>query len=124
MDKEITVGFRIAVLVVAVVVVARFASGIAAHYAHRLLPSSVSLAKVVVNVIVMIIGLLVIFQTMGIEIGPMIAALGVGGLAVALALQDTLSNFLRGHQHSGDATNPARRLHPSRRGPGRRSCTT
>jgi len=96
MDKEITVGFRIAFLVVAVIVVSRFASGIAAHYAHRLLPSSVSLAKVVVNVAVFTIGLLVIFQTMGIAIAPIITALGVGGLAVALALQDTLANFFAG----------------------------
>jgi small-conductance mechanosensitive channel len=96
MDKEVTVGFRIAVLVVAVIVVARFASGIAAHYAHRLLPSSVSMAKVVVNVVVFMIGLLVIFQTMGIAIAPIITALGVGGLAVALALQDTLANFFAG----------------------------
>jgi small-conductance mechanosensitive channel len=96
MHKEITTGFRIAVLVLAIVVVARFSSGIAAHYASRLLPSSVSLAKVVVNVVVMIIGLLVIFQTMGIAIAPIITALGVGGLAVALALQDTLANFFAG----------------------------
>lgn len=97
-DKQITMGFRLAVLVLAIVVVARFASGIAAHYAHRLLPSSVSLAKVVVNAVVMIIGLLVIFQTMGIEIAPMLAALGVGGLAVALASKDTLENFFAGIQ--------------------------
>jgi small-conductance mechanosensitive channel len=52
----------------------------------------------VVTAVVMIIGLLVIFQTMGIQIGPMLAALGVGGLAVALALQDTLANFFSGLQ--------------------------
>jgi len=96
MDKEITLGFRIAVLIVAIVVVARFASGITAHYAHRLLPSSVSMAKVIVNVVVFTVGLLLVFQTMGIAIAPIITALGVGGLAVALALQDTLANFFAG----------------------------
>jgi small-conductance mechanosensitive channel len=96
MDKQITLGFRIAVLLIAIVVVARFASGIAAHYAHRLVPSSVSMAKVIVNVVVLTIGLLVIFQTMGIKITPILTALGVGGLAVALALQDTLANFFAG----------------------------
>ena len=95
-DDKITIGIRLAVLVISIVVVARFASGIAAHYANRLFPSSVSLAKVVVNTVVMIIGLLVIFQTMGIQIAPLITALGVGGLAVALALQDTLANFFAG----------------------------
>jgi small-conductance mechanosensitive channel len=33
---------------------------------------------------------------MGIQIAPLITALGVGGLAVALALQDTLANFFAG----------------------------
>lgn len=93
---QVTTGFRIAVLVMSIVVVARFASGIAAHYATRLLPSSVSLAKIVVNAVVLIIGLLVIFQTMGIQITPILTALGVGGLAVALALQDTMANFFAG----------------------------
>ena len=96
MHKDVTLGFRIATLAIAVVMMARFASGIAAHYAHRFLPSSVSMAKVIVNVAVFTVGLLVIFQTMGIAIAPMLTALGVGGLAVALALQDTLANFFAG----------------------------
>jgi small-conductance mechanosensitive channel len=97
-DHEVTVGTRIAVMALAIFVAARFASGIAAHYAHRILPSSVSLAKIIVNAVVFSIGILVIFQTMGIQITPVITALGVGGLAVALALQDTLANFFAGIQ--------------------------
>jgi small-conductance mechanosensitive channel len=96
MHKDVTLGFKIATLLIAIIVMARFASGIAAHYAHRLLPSSVSMAKVIVNVAVFTVGVLVIFQTMGIAIAPMLTALGVGGLAVALALQDTLANFFAG----------------------------
>jgi len=46
--------------------------------------------------VVFTVGLLVVFQTMGIAIAPVITALGVGGLAVALALQDTLANFFAG----------------------------
>jgi len=98
MSEGITTAARLLILVLSVIVVGRFASGIAAHYAHRLLPSSVSLTKIVVNVIVMAFGLLIIFQTVGIKITPILAALGVGGLAVALALQDTLANFFSGMQ--------------------------
>ena len=97
-SDRVTSGGRIAVLLMAIIFTARVASGIAVHYAHRLLPSSASLAKVIVNAAVMLIGLLVIFQTMGIEITPILTALGVGGLAVALALQDTLANFFAGIQ--------------------------
>jgi small-conductance mechanosensitive channel len=39
---------------------------------------------------------LIILQSLGISIAPILTALGVGGLAVALALQETLSNFFSG----------------------------
>jgi len=45
---------------------------------------------------ILIIGLLIILSVLGISITPLITALGVGGLAVALALQDTLSNLFAG----------------------------
>ena len=45
---------------------------------------------------VLAIGALIILQTLGISITPIITALGVGGLAVALALQDTLANLFAG----------------------------
>jgi small-conductance mechanosensitive channel len=45
---------------------------------------------------VVIIGFLIALSSLGIAISPMITALGVGGLAVALALQDTLSNLFAG----------------------------
>lgn len=47
---------------------------------------------------VLVVGLLVVFQTLGIAITPVLTALGVGGLAVALALQPTLSNLFSGIQ--------------------------
>jgi len=45
---------------------------------------------------ILIIGLLIILSVFGISITPLITALGVGGLAVALALQDTLANLFAG----------------------------
>ena len=44
----------------------------------------------------MILGLLVILNGLGLSITPMLTALGVGGLAIALALQDTLANLFAG----------------------------
>lgn len=108
-DDEIATGTRIVVMLLSIFVAARLAGGIAVHYAHRVLPSSVSLAKIIVNIVIFTVGLLVIFQTMGIQVTPVITALGVGGLAVALALQPTLANFFAGIQllslkefHTGD----------------------
>ena len=45
---------------------------------------------------VVTIGLLVVLRGVGLEITPILTALGVGGLAVALALQDTLANLFAG----------------------------
>ncbi len=42
------------------------------------------------------IGILIMLTDLGISIAPLITALGVGGLAVALALQDTLANLFAG----------------------------
>jgi len=46
--------------------------------------------------LVFVIGFLIILQTLGLSITPILTALGVGGLAVALALKDTLSNLFSG----------------------------
>lgn len=45
---------------------------------------------------VWILGGLVLLQTLGISITPLVTALGIGGLAVGLALQDTLANLFAG----------------------------
>lgn len=49
-----------------------------------------------VRIIFFCIGLLIILRTLGISITPMLTALGVASLAVALALQDTLGNLFSG----------------------------
>jgi small-conductance mechanosensitive channel len=45
---------------------------------------------------ILVIGVLVCLSVLGISIAPLLTALGVGGLAVALALQDTLANLFAG----------------------------
>lgn len=57
---------------------------------------SVGLSVTFAKVTVWIIGLLVLLSHLGIQVTPILTALGVGGLAMALALQDTLSNFFAG----------------------------
>src|SRR5690606_15142915 len=48
------------------------------------------------RVAVLVVGGLVVLQSLGISITPLLTALGVGGLAAALALQDTLANLFAG----------------------------
>jgi small-conductance mechanosensitive channel len=75
--------------------VARFAGLVVSTATAGALPG-VSLIANVVRVLVLSVGLLIVLQTLGIAITPIITALGVGGLAVGLALQDTLTNFFAG----------------------------
>ncbi|QQR85924.1 MAG: mechanosensitive ion channel family protein [Flavobacteriales bacterium] len=59
---------------------------------------SASILGIIVRAIVFTIGGLVILHDLGISITPIVTALGVGGLAVALALQGTLANLFAGLQ--------------------------
>jgi small-conductance mechanosensitive channel len=54
------------------------------------------LIRFVVQSIVYTIGFLILLNTLGVAITPLLTALGVGGLAVAMALQDTLGNLFSG----------------------------
>lgn len=57
---------------------------------------STGLAYGIIKGIILVIGFLIILGTLGVSITPLLTALGVGGLAVALALQDTLANLFAG----------------------------
>ncbi len=54
------------------------------------------LAHGIIKGLILIVGFLILLSSLGISITPLITALGVGGLAVALALQDTLVNLFAG----------------------------
>jgi small-conductance mechanosensitive channel len=57
-----------------------------------------SLIRNLTRWLIYLVGGMIVLQTFGINMAPMLTALGVGGLAVALALQDTLSNLFAGLQ--------------------------
>ncbi len=55
-----------------------------------------SLLDNIVTFIIYSTGVIIVLQHIGISITPFITALGVGGMAVALGLQDTLANIFAG----------------------------
>jgi small-conductance mechanosensitive channel len=57
---------------------------------------STGLAYGIIKATIYLVGVLVMLAKLGISIAPLLTALGVGGLAVALALQDTLANLFAG----------------------------
>ena len=54
------------------------------------------LISTVVSIVIYLIAFLMILRYLNVEITPLVATLGLGGLAVGLALQNTLSNFFAG----------------------------
>jgi small-conductance mechanosensitive channel len=77
-------------------VLANIASGVITHYSGKWDLPGASLTRTISKIVIFAIGILVILNALGISITPILATLGVGGLAVALALQDTLSNLFAG----------------------------
>lgn len=76
---------------------ARAATGFVELYTkrHSNIPQT-SLLPNIINVIIYSMGILVILSSMGVSIAPLLTALGVGGMAIALGLQETLTNICAG----------------------------
>ncbi|MFE4857608.1 mechanosensitive ion channel family protein [Streptomyces sp. NPDC056670] len=77
---------------------ARVIAGLVQSVAHSRtgVAGSATIFVNITRVVVVAMGVLVALETVGISIAPLLTALGVGGLAVALALQDTLANLFAG----------------------------
>jgi len=91
--------------VVSVIIFAdRLLCGAIVTYADRVEVFRVAggLVQSTVRAVVFVVGVLVMLGTLGINITPVIASLGVGSLAVALALRPTLENFFAGIQVISD----------------------
>ena len=78
-------------------VIARTLSGLVDLHTQKndKLPQT-SLLTNIINIVIYLAGALIILEYCGISIAPIVTALGVGGMAVALGLQDTLANIFAG----------------------------
>jgi small-conductance mechanosensitive channel len=88
----------VSVILSVTIVLSKIAVGFVNLYSRKtegVLPSTSIFANLT-KLLILLLGILIILQTLGISITPILTALGVGGLAVALALQDTLSNLFAG----------------------------
>lgn len=91
------------IIVSVIVILGRIVSGMVQIFAKRAKGAfhATSIFAHFTTALIFIIGVLVILQWLKIPVAPILGALGVGGLAVALALQDTLSNLFAGLQIIG-----------------------
>ena len=93
-DKGLSILAVFAVALVTANILAGFAR-VRAERIESVLPVT-SLTENIIRIVVYGVGTLIVLNKLGISIAPILATLGVGGLAVALALKDTLSNFFAG----------------------------
>jgi small-conductance mechanosensitive channel len=94
--------FRVAITVLLVsgcaIALTRLAvAGVSVYAAHRpALAPATSVARMAARIVIGILAALTGLQALGVPVTPLLTTLGIGSLAVALALQDTLANFFAG----------------------------
>ncbi|WP_433232780.1 mechanosensitive ion channel family protein [Actinomadura formosensis] len=87
----------VAILVISLAMARLIAASVTSiAMARQGVAANVTIFANITRVIVLGIGILIMLQSIGVSITPLLGALGVGGLAVALALQDTLANLFAG----------------------------
>lgn len=89
---------RLILIILAVVTIRGLIFHLVSPWLNQTNPAGTSLVRNTINIGVFLIGGLMILQTLGISITPIITALGVGGLSFALALKDTLTSAIAGLQ--------------------------
>jgi small-conductance mechanosensitive channel len=63
---------------------------------HPSFSPALGVGRGIVRVVITVLAAITALQTLGVPVAPLLTTLGVGSLAVALALQDTLANFFSG----------------------------
>ncbi|BAY13050.1 mechanosensitive ion channel family protein [Calothrix sp. NIES-2098] len=86
----------IIVLYSVTLVLARLTAGFVNLFTHRTEGVSASLVANIAMAAVLMLGTLILLQTLGVQITPIVTTLGISGLAVGLALKDTLENLFSG----------------------------
>lgn len=91
-------GIGVFAIVSITLVAASLAVRLVSAYGERQgMPFAVAgLSRTLIRILVLAIGLMTLLHLFGVNIVPLVATFGVTGLAVALALQDTLANFFAG----------------------------
>jgi len=93
-------GLKACVILLIILFMNRLLLGLMKSYSAKVevLRISKGFTEVLVRLVVFAIGGLVLLDSFGVSITPILASLGVGSLAVALALQPTLENLISGFQ--------------------------
>jgi small-conductance mechanosensitive channel len=98
LDRTVDVGTKAA----SVFLIVMFADGFVQAWLQsragqsKILATSGGVLRTAAKILVYVIGILMVLSSVGIDVTPLLASLGVGSLALGLALQKTLEDFLAG----------------------------
>ncbi len=103
-DRAFSLGVRIVVILAGVLFVDGLIKALLQRASRKAtyLRTSSGIVQTAVRGVIILIALLIVLDTAGVSITPLVASLGVGSLAVALALQSPLANFFAGIQILAD----------------------
>lgn len=103
-DRGLNLGVKIAFILAGVFFVDRLIKSLLLHYSARAdyLKASFGIVQIAMRAVMLLLTLLIILDMAGVSITPLLASLGVGSLALALALQAPLVNFFAGLQLVAD----------------------
>ncbi|MGB2599548.1 MAG: mechanosensitive ion channel family protein [Candidatus Omnitrophota bacterium] len=98
--KWVDIAFKATSIIAVIIFFDRLLRGLLAYYSERvkILKESGSMLHVAIRAIVIGLGLLILLDSFGVSITPILASVCIGSLAIALALQPTLENFFAGIQ--------------------------
>jgi len=100
LTKYFSVALRATTIAAVVIFLDKLLRALIQSYSSKvdMLRTSGAIVQGVIRAIVIGLGLLILLDSFGVSITPILASLGIGSLAVALALQPTLENFFSGMQ--------------------------
>jgi small-conductance mechanosensitive channel len=104
LTSNFVVIFKAVSIVAVVLFLDRFLNDLLKEYDRKIeiLKSSGSIVRGVVRGVVICLGVLILLDSFGVSITPIVASLGISSLAIALALQPTLENLFAGFQIVAD----------------------
>jgi len=92
--KVITIILLVLIILRVIDIVRHYLEGLADRTVNRMDDQSVPLLSKITKILVVILGVMAVLDSFDVNVTALVAGVGLGGLAIALAAQDTVKNLL------------------------------
>jgi small-conductance mechanosensitive channel len=98
LGRSLTAAFNILFVLACALGLSRIAVAALTEYAARnpAVSPALGVSRGIVRIAVAVLAVITALEALGVPVAPLLTTLGIGSLAVALALQETLANFFAG----------------------------